>query len=191
MNIPQLKKEVAVNYLSFFNVSKYPVQLLGIRGYFKDTIGEKGKNDINVYDDGQFIVSDKIFMPFNGNTDPSKSGVKIATLKAHGKINPDGTVTVYNKEPYIYRIGMHNMKNPYKALRQYGRITVIRGDGKEYTDTAAAPFYIDIHRGGINTTSSLGCQTIIPTQYGEYLTNVEQQLTRHNQIDVPYILLEN
>jgi lysozyme len=187
---PKLTKEQAIGYLSAFNLTEYPVKLLGIRGYYKDTMGKPDTNEVGIYDDAQFIMSGAIFMPFNGNVDPSKNGDKIATLKAHGRINPDGSITVANPEPYLYKIGMHNMKAPYEALRQFGRITVIRG-GKEETDTAAAPYYIDIHKGGFGTTSSLGCQTIPPAQWPEYLTNVKQQLKKFNQVIIPYILLES
>lgn len=173
---PQLKIDDAIQLLQQFNVNEYPVKLLGIRGYYKRTMGDPGKNDIGIYDDAIFIVGpNKLMLSYNANTDPSRSFQGVAVLKPGG--------------PYLYTIGMHNMRAPYKALRQYGRVTVLR-NGKDDTDTAAAPFYIDIHKGGYNTTSSLGCQTIHPDQWIDFLTNVERLLDANRQKIVPYCLVE-
>ena len=173
---PQLKVDDALHLLSNFDVAASPVKLLGVRGYYKNTMGKPGVNDAGIYDDAIFIVSpNKLMLSYNANTDPSRSFHGVAVLKAGG--------------PYLYKIGLHNMKNPYKALRQYGRVTVLR-DGKEHTDTAAAPFYIDIHKGGYNTTSSLGCQTIHPDQWPDFITNVERLLMVNKQVIVPYCLIE-
>lgn len=173
---PQLKVDDAIQLLTSFDVASSAVKLLGIRGYFKQTMGNANKNDIGIYDDAMFIIApNKLMLSYNANTDPSRSFPGVAVLKPGG--------------PYLYKIGMHNMKNPYKALRQFGRVTVLR-DGKENTDTPAAPFYIDIHKGGYNTTSSLGCQTIHPDQWMDFLTNVERLLTNNKQVVIPYCLVE-
>jgi lysozyme len=173
---PQLKVEDAIKLLSSFDVAASHVKLLGIRGYFKQTMGDPSKNDIGIYDDAIFIVApDNLLLSYNANTDPSRSFPGVAILKTGG--------------PYLYKIGMHNMKNPYKALRQFGRVTVTR-DGKNYTDTVTSPFYIDIHKGGYGTTSSLGCQTIHPDQWMDFLTNVERLLTANKQVVIPYCLIE-
>jgi hypothetical protein len=175
-NKPQLTQADARKIIAPFNLGNYPVQLLGMRGYFKKTMGNPVKNDRGIYDDAIFLLSPDSFASFNANTDPSVARSGIASLKAGGV--------------YLYKLGMHNMKNPYLALRQYGRVTVIRDGGSEVTDTPAAPFYIDIHKGGYNTTSSLGCQTIHPTQWQNFLSLVKDQLKRYNQIIIPYALVE-
>ena len=172
---PKMTKEEVEKELSNFDVSRYPVRLLGIRGYYSKSMGKTPNNERNIYDDAIFIVSPDYFCSFNANTDPSITRKGIAVLKAGGV--------------YLYKIGLHNMKNPYKALRQHGRVTVLR-DGKEDTDTAKAPFYIDIHKGGFNTTSSLGCQTIYPKQWIYFLSNVEAELEKNNQTIIPYCLIE-
>lgn len=174
---PNLQLEDVTQYLTSVDAAKYPVRLLGLRGYYKKSMGDPTKNDIGIYDDAMCVVTPKGIRTFNFNTDPSKHGVKMAHLVP-------GT--------YLYKIGMHNMKNPYKALRQYGRITVLReGVNHTDTDTADAPFYIDIHKGGYNTTSSLGCQTIHPDQWPEFLQLVEDLLKKYNQTIIPYTLVEN
>lgn len=172
---PKMTQQEVIKLLSKFNLQQYPVKLLGVRGYYKQTMGNPVDNDYGIYDDAIFVVSPDGFASFNANTDPSVKRPKVAVLK------PD-TVT-------LYKIGMHNMKAPYEALRQYSRVTVLR-DGKEYTDTANAPFYIDIHKGGVNTTSSLGCQTIFLAQWPSFLNLVKDQLKRYNQKIVPYALVE-
>lgn len=140
-----------------------------------DTMGAVGKNDRGIYDDAIFIDSPEMTASFNANTDPSVYRAGIAVLKANNV--------------YLYKIGMHNMKAPYEALRQFGRVTVIRDGGNEVTDTAKAPFYIDIHKGGYKTTSSLGCQTIHPTQWVSFLESVKSQIKKNGQSVIPYVLI--
>lgn len=172
---PKLSQEDARALIQPFNLSQYPVKLLGIRGYYKQTMGNPLKNDRGIYDDAIFLISPDAFAGFNANTDPSVTRQGIAVLKPG---------------VYLYKIGMHNMKAPYEALRQYGRVTVIRDGQGEQTDTAANPFYIDIHKGGYNTTSSLGCQTVHPSQWISFLNMVKDHLKRYDQKIIPYALIE-
>jgi lysozyme len=175
---PQLGIDEVLKLLTSFGVDQYPVKLLGIRGYYKKTMGDPSKNDIGIYDDAIFIVApNRLMLSYNANTDPSRSFPGVAVLKPGG--------------PYLYKIGMHGVSgdHPYRALRQHGRVTVLR-NGKADTDTAQAPFYIDIHRGGYNTTSSLGCQTIHPDQWLDFFKNVETFLDKNSQQVIPYSLIE-
>lgn len=173
---PKLSREEAEKFLQAYDLVAYPVRLLGIRGYYQHSMGDPDRNDRNLYDDAIFILSPDAFCAFNANTDPSKYQPGIAVLKAGG--------------PYLYKIGLHNMKAPYEALRQYGRVTVIRDGGKEVRDTAASPFFIDIHKGGYSTTSSLGCQTIYPEQWTEFLLNVKTEIKKYSQSVIPYVIKE-
>lgn len=177
-SLPNLTHERCLQLLSRFSsqLHDYPVRVLGIRGYYKKTMGNPLTNDIGIYDDALFIVSPVHFSSYNANTDPSVLKKDAAVLKV-------GTVT-------MYKVGLHNMKNPYEALRQYGRVTVIREGGREETDTKAAPFYIDIHKGGFKTTSSLGCQTIHPNQWQSFISTMKDQLKRVKQTLIPYVLTE-
>lgn len=175
---PKLSQKDALSKLASFAVENYPVKILGIRGYYKETMGNPVKNDRGIYDDALFIIAPDCFISYNGNTDPSVYRKGIASLKSGGV--------------YLYKIGLHGVSgnHPYEALRQYGRVTVIRDDLGEVTDTAKAPFYIDIHKGSRNTTSSLGCQTIWPEQWDGFLATVKDQMKRNKQTIVPYILIE-
>jgi hypothetical protein len=173
---PKLTQVDALKEIAKFSLQGYDLKILGIRGYYKQTMGNPIKNDRGIYDDAIFLISPDHFSSWNANTDPSVTRPGVAALKPGG--------------PYLYKLGMHNMKNPYLALRQYGRVTVVRDQEGEETDTAAAPFYIDIHKGGYNTTSSLGCQTIHPSQWPAFLATVQDQLKRHAQTIMPYVLTE-
>lgn len=175
---PQLKVDDALQLLEPFKVDQYAVKLLGVRGYYKHSMGDPGKNDVGIYDDAIFIIApNNLMLSYNANTDPSRIFPGVAVLKLGG--------------PYIYKIGRHGVSgpHPYLALRQKGRVTVLR-DGIEHTDTAEAPFYIDIHRGGYNTTSSLGCQTIHPDQWPDFFANVGRMLPNYQQTEIPYCLVE-
>lgn len=174
---PQMGREEVERLLREVECSNYPVKLLGVRGYYKKTMGDPAKNDRGIYDDALFLVSPAVFRSFNANTDPSVHRQGIAVLK---------------QGIYWYKIGLHGVStpHPYEALRQWSRVTVVRDGRGEQTDTAEAPFYTDIHKGGFHTTSSLGCQTIYPEQWEEFLELTKKELNVYNQVLLPYRLLE-
>lgn len=151
--------------------ARHPVAILGIRGYYGDTFAPAGNNR-GIYDDALIVVSPTAYATFNANTDPSVFRKGIAALH-QGK--------------WLYKIGKHKIMSPlgYKALVQAGPVTVER-DGKG-PDTGY--FGINIHRGSNNSTSSLGCQTIVPEQWAGFIGLVEGELKRHGQTVVPYILM--
>ena len=139
--------------------------IVGIRGYFKDEMGKKGVNDRGIYDDAIYIVETNLAFAFNGNTDPSR----------HGMNN---------------KIGIHGLSKEkskqYEALVQEEPVTVKR----DVTETEHKGFFgINIHKGGWNTTSSEGCQTIHPSQWDEFMTLVKAYFPSGKNI--PYILIEN
>lgn len=116
------------------------VKLLGVRGYYQDTMGAVGKNDRGIYDDAIFLVTPTGYAAFNANTDPSVTRTGVAVLKPG---------------LWLYKIGIHGLNKPkpkrYKALVQAAPVTVTR-DGQG-DDTGW--FGINIHRGSETTTSSL------------------------------------
>lgn len=165
--------------------------IVGIRGYYEDTMGAPGRNDRGIYDDALFLVSPHDFAPYNGNTDPSRvrkgrgtgAGKGMAKLKAG----------LWN----AYRFGVHKAGTPtaHEALRQAGaQVTVIRdGIDGDYEDTGW--FWINIHRGGRNTTSSEGCQTIHPDQWPGFIATAHREAQKHfgpgwRGATIPYLLIE-
>lgn len=154
---------------------KAPVFLVGVRGYYRDTMGRKGVNDRGLYDDALVLVGPDHFSTFNANTDPSQQYKKhLATLRTG---------------LWCYKLGTHGLNRPaaqrYQALVQAAKVTVDRdGEGAE-----TGFFGINIHRGGVNSTSSLGCQTVPPAQWDAFIANVKDQLARANQKVIPYLLI--
>jgi lysozyme len=172
---PSYTREQAKALLSDFNLSKEPVVILGFRGYYLDSVGEKGKNDRGVYDDAIIITSDKCHSTYNANTDPSLYKSGIASL-VPGK--------------YSYKLGVHGLSKPkpqrYEALVQAEPVIVARDDGQ----TEEGWFGINIHKGYNTTTGSAGCQTIAPDQWKAFIETIKQQLVFYKRKVVTYLLLD-
>ena len=186
---PQQKREATEKILKRGGVdfSKYPVMLLGVRGYYLDSMGVKGKNDRGMYDDAIVLVAPEAYVTFNANTDPSVFRKRIASLKPG---------------LWMYKIGTHGLSKPkhpsgtmnytsskygYTALVQAAKVTVYRDNFGDDTGF----FGINIHRGGNTTTSSEGCQTIHPNQWEGFISLLRSQLSKFGQKTVPYLLIEN
>lgn len=146
----------------------HAVAILGVRG-------QAGGNQIGVYDDALYLCAPGSFSGFNANTDPSRIHPGVACLKTG---------------LWLYKVGIHGLSKPtehrYTALVQAKEVTVLR-DGRDDTGF----FGINIHRGGYNTTSSEGCQTIFPDQWPLFIGLVRSKLLQFEQKVVPYLLVEN
>jgi lysozyme len=171
------------------DLEQYKVLIVGIRGYYKNTMGEVGANDRGIYDDAIFVYSPDGMIAYNANTDPSK------VRKGRGKGKAKGMASLKQGVYYAHRLGLH--KSKYEALIQTaGEVTVLRDslEGEPYEDTGF--FGINIHAGLANSTGSEGCQTIPPLQYKGFICNVKDFLRRYypqkwqTQV-VPYILINN
>jgi lysozyme len=153
------------------------VYVVGIRGYYKRTMGDPTKNDRGLYDDALVIVTPDTFAAFNANTDPSRQTPGIATLCPG--VHP-------------YRPGNHGLSKPgggYPAFRPATpneELPVMR-DGQPRKTTGIA---LNIHKGGHTTTSSAGCQTIHPDQWDEFHGTLTRALAKAVQFQFPYILTE-
>lgn len=66
------------------------LSVVGVRGYYRDTLGAVGRNDRAMYDDALFIVADEAFAAFNANTDPSgyRNGRGTGAGKGMASLNP-------------------------------------------------------------------------------------------------------
>jgi len=67
-------------------------------------------------------------------------------------------------------------------------VTVLRDGDPNYPETGM--FGINIHRGGASGTSSLGCQTIPPTQWEVFKSLGYEQLKLAGQATFKYVLVE-
>lgn len=155
--------------------------ILGIRGYFRDSMGAVGVNDRGIYDDAFFVIAPKDFRSFWGNTDPSRY------RKGHG--TDENTKGMASLVPgvWTYTRGMHRGK--YMALVQKVEPVTVKRDGEpDYLDTGWHG--INIHRGGLNTTSSLGCQTLHPAQWDEFYGLVSSLMVAYDMKTIEYVLVE-
>lgn len=152
-----------------------PVALYFRRGYYLRTMGNPVRNDRGIYDDAAFLVSPSAFLSWNANTDPSIRREGIAVLRPG---------------VWRYRIGIHGLSRPrrdqYEALVQAARVTV-RRDGVG-DDTGW--FGINIHRGENSTTSSIGCLTIPPAQWPEFIGAVKREMRKYTMPTLPVLLEE-
>lgn len=163
---PEIEKIIAAQ-----NVNEALV-LVGIRGYYRDSMGKVGVNDRNIYDDALFVVSPNVFASFNANCDPSEFRKGIANLA-----------------PGVYRYYKGKHKNKYWALRPFpeGRPSPVIRDGIGESTAVA----VNIHKGGLNNTWSEGCQTVVKTQYEAFIKLVYSEMDRCGQKTIIYILVEN
>jgi hypothetical protein len=190
---PRLTQADLASKLAPFNLDrgKHPLVVVGIRGYYMDTMGQPGVNDRGIYDDAIFIDSADGFASYNGNTDPSKfrpgSGFNdrtkgIAKLKA-------GVWLAHKLDYHGSRV-----HGPYRAICQrLGKVTVIRDGTPPYEDTGN--FGINIHKGGYQGTSSEGCQTLHPDQWDSFINLAMDLAKRYFGIKwestvIPYVLIE-
>lgn len=183
---PQLSRDGLLEKIHAAGHTLESLMVIGIRGYYRDTMGKPGANDRGIYDDAIFIATPDLFASYNANTDPS------AWRKGSGTGAGKGMASL---KPGLYRVHRCDLhKGKYEALCQRaGQVTVIRDGNPPYEDTGF--FGINIHRGGFNTTSSEGCQTIHPSQYDSFIANVHDQVKRlagakWRSFTVPYLLME-
>jgi len=160
----------------FFGDNLPDVLIIGNRGYYLDSQGVKGENDIETYDDAVFVlVESKLRQAFNANCDPSKKNRDMAML---------------DEGIYYFYQGKH--KGEYDALRAYPegvRLPCKRQNrlGKWYKSFCSL---INIHKGYFGTTGSAGCQTIIKTQWSEFIGLVYGAMNRLKRKKVTYLLVE-
>lgn len=185
---PRLSSSELHELLAPFAIDRelHPVVVVGIRGYYKDSMGAPGVNDRGIYDDAIFIDSIQATVAFNGNTDPSK------VRAGSGKGTAKGMASLNQGAWFVHRFALH--KGKYLALCQRaGDVTVTRDGNPPYADTGS--FGINIHKGSYTSTSSEGCQTIHPDQWASFISLAQDQVKRYfsgnwNRRTIPYVLLE-
>jgi lysozyme len=159
--------------------------VVAVRAYYRDTMGQPGKNDYGIYDDAIFIVTPEGMSAWNGNTDPSRIGWNPGAGKYMARLKPG---------VWQFRRLKHHPGRPdgYMAFGQGDKpVTVerIREDGT-VARTETGCFGINLHRGGVNGTSSEGCQTVPRDQWPLFDRTLAEALEESEGIWFPYILLE-
>lgn len=166
------------------NFYKHDISLPGIvfvRGHYLNSMGEIGRDDLNIYDDACYITGNgfRLFESYNANTNPSfsrKGGRRLAML---------------NLGPYRFYKGKH--KNQYNALRAYPEGVQLPCTREGQPSTAQ---FINIHKGSTNPKArdivwSEGCLTIPDTQFGDFIQRVYAEMDRTHTHIIPVYLVEN
>ncbi len=152
------------------------------RGYFRDSMGVKGKNDVGIYDDAFFWRAPNAFSAWNGNSDPTRLGW-----------NPHAGKFMARLAVGSWRFTKWKHKGQYWAFGQGGnKVTVerVREDGS-VARTESGTFGINIHKGSVNHTSSEGCQTIPPNQWEAFKATGYGLLDAWRQITFPVFVVAN
>jgi hypothetical protein len=143
--------------------------LVGVRGYYRDSMGATGKNDRNIYDDAVFVVSPHVFAAFNANTDPSLYRQGTAVLQTG-----------------VYRLVKHRHRGRYPALQIVKDVILRDGSNAAVTGRHGINFHYGAKRG----TASAGCQTVPRPQWSAFISLVYNEMRRSGQQEIPYILIE-
>lgn len=146
------------------------VALVGIRGYYLNTMGKQAVNDRGIYDDAIFIIAPKFFAAFQANVDPSIFRKGIATLKT-------GT----------YSVVKWQHRGKYDALQIVQ--DVLSRDGQ--TGETRGRRGINFHYGSETQTWSEGCQTLPQSTYWTFIRAVYSLMNAHILREIPYVLIEN
>ena len=190
---PQQAKSKTQALLSKARVSD-AVALVGIRGYYRDTMGTAGKNDVGLYDDAAFLITPQGMLSFNFNTDPSRLGWNPGVGKPFAVLRPG--LWYFRRGPHkahpralrqctdeeARNLGIPN-EGEFEVERSFGQ-----GDKRNFFETNY--FAINIHPGGENTTSSWGCQTLPPAQFKQFIERVWGESIHARQNRIPYLLVE-
>jgi lysozyme len=152
------------------------VVIVGIRGYYKNTMGAPGVNDRGIYDDAIFVISAAggdgspgEFRGFQANTDPSVRRSGIATLL-----------------PGLYDVVKWRHHGKYAALQIVN--DRLERDGRAGVD--AGRHGINFHYGGSANTGSEGCQTMTKADFLAFQPLVYRLMDRHAMSIVRYLLVE-
>jgi hypothetical protein len=185
-----------------------PVKILGVRGYFRNTLGRLGINDFGVFDDAGFVVTPDEVLRFNWNCDPSRKGWNPGVGKFYAQLMPG--VWPLRQGPHKAVAGALRQLTSAEArraslddyfwdARAKGKFTVrrVRDDNVGALETSYQA--INVHSGARTGTSSWGCQTLPPDQWPVFSARVYAAMDQHGQRWdtrqrlfgwVPYVLTE-
>lgn len=179
---PRINQTLCMTILNHNLLSLHEVYLICIRGYYLDSMGKPGVTDRGVYDSAMIWLTPSIMSVFNGNTNPSRyrKGWGFGREKGMASLKPG---------IWSYKTGIHYGSIPHAAFRQNKEVTVLR-DGTKGTYEDTGFFGINVHRGGSNGTSSLGCLTLPPSQWDDFKKIGYSELKNLGQKSFNLLLIE-
>lgn len=198
MRVPNLPESRVRELLKAGGVTD-PVSVLAVRGYYRDTMGQRSRNDVGIHDDAWFAVGPGLFRPLQANTDPSKLGWNAAIDRNFAMLLPG---------LHYFIVGPHKGRTP--AFRQAteeqaaragiparGHFPVWRAKNMDDVLANRAPvqvgyYAINIHDTGSNDearTSSWGCQTAQRTAFVPWANAVQAAMRAAGQKRLPYLLI--
>lgn len=171
------------------------VWLFMVRGYRATSMGPTPLNDPGIWDDLIALVTPHSFHAINANTDPSRYGWNPGVGKPYGILQPG---------VWWWYPGPHKGHTP--AFRQAddsetGRKLGFPHDGKFFVERCWGRNdprnyhewghqQVNIHLGGINSTSSWLCLTVPPQGGEQFLQRAWDSLKAYKQKVIPGVLIE-
>ena len=156
MTSPRLPHSEVTRILAANGCDLSHAHWLAIRGYYLDSKGTPGQNDLGIWDDAWFLYSPQHgVVSYRANTDPSSRRAGQGTGSQKGRAHLAAGV-------WRYGPGLHKGR---PAFRQAAQVLVKRDalGGGSYDDWGF--FGINIHDAPGNGTSSEGCQTAPRAQF--------------------------
>jgi lysozyme len=190
-----LVREIANGENSLKVALGHPVGVIANRGYYLNTMGKAGQNDFGIYDDAAWLVTPDKITAFNWNTDASKEGWNPGVGKPYAQLAPGLWLFIQGAHKAIPKCFRQATDDVAAKLGIPGdgeftvRRTYAKGDKRNYTENGY--YAINIHPGGVGTTSSWGCQTTVPDQFAEFRKLTYDAMAKYKQKVLPYLLLED
>lgn len=162
-------------------IPKNSVYLAIIRGYYLDTMGVKGKNDLNIFDDMAAWMWPAGISCFNFNTDPTRFGWNKNAGKYMAQLCPG-----------IWWFVMRKHKGQYDAFGQgtYPVAVYRRKEDGKIASVEEGLFGINAHKAGVNSTSSEGCLTVPISQWDSFKTQGYSLLKQNKQSRFRVVLFD-
>lgn len=173
--------------------------LIGLR-WKQSVYGEK-----DAYTDTLILLTPEGIQTWKLNTLPTKWSPGMACLQPgvwkfrkgiHGMHHLDLENSSEDKDAYQYLLNHVGEDHPdpkyaltYWAGREVPPMTVVRnGEPGTHTDSLSNPFWIDLHHGGLYTTSSEACQTVPVPVWHQVRDAFFGAMDKYNQSEIDYIL---
>ncbi len=128
-----------------------PVWALAVRGYYRDTMGAPGKNDVGIWDDAVFLydASTGEVVSYRWNVDPSRLGFNAAIGKGYAILQPG-----------IWPFFRGSHKGKGAAWRQFDEETAAKRKLASYFADRRGKGHFAVWRGDFGKNAEWGYQAI-------------------------------